>query len=163
MRLKIPFRLPLVLVALVTMCFGAIATPAAAQYYGTPTYSTGQDYLPVGAVPINASSGIVAAGVSTATLTPATGKTAYITGFSISGSGASAASVVTCTVTGLISATESYPYAVIAGVTLTGPKVDRIFNIPIPASAVTTNIVVSCPSFGSGNTAAAVNAEGYYK
>lgn len=157
MRFKIPF----LVAALATLCFSAM--PAAAQYVGQNLNVTAQDYYPAGATPITGASGVVTAATATATLTSAAGRTAYITGFSITGGGATGASVVTCTVTGLVTGTQSYVFPVVAGATLGDTPLQRLFAIPVPASATNTNIVVSCPTFGSGNNGAAVNAEGYLK
>lgn len=159
MRFKIPF----LCAALAAFCLGAVATPALAQYNGAPVTVTSQDYYPAGATPITAASGVVTAATATATLTATSTTKAWITGFSITGGGATGASLITCTVTGLVTGTQSYVVGVVAGVTLANPKFERAFSVPVPASAVNTNIVVSCPTFGVGNNGASVNAEGYLK
>lgn len=115
---------------------------------------------PSGATAINASSGNKAAAIASAALTAASGKTTYITGFSIVGTGATAASVVLATVTDG-TWTLTYPLAVPAGVTTQNTPLIVSFNPPLPASAQNTAITVSCPSLGSGNTNNCVNAQGY--
>lgn len=116
----------------------------------------------VGSTSIAASSGNVAAATATATLTGAASQTTYITGFQINGSGATAASVVNATITGLVGgATLTYPVSVTAGAILTNQPVTVSFYPPLPASAANTSIVISCPSLGAGNTNNAVNAQGY--
>ena len=100
-----------------------------------------------------------AAGAISATLTSAAGRLAYITGFEVTGSGATSATVVTVTVTGL-STTLNYTLTVPAGATTAIQPLLIEFANPIPASAVNTNIVVNVPSFGTGNTNAAVTAHG---
>jgi hypothetical protein len=110
---------------------------------------------------VSASSGNVAAGVATATLAANATKTNYLSGFEITGGGATAASVITATVTGLLGGTLSYNIPVPAGATLGITPLVVEFNPPLPGSAINTAIVVSAPSFGAGNTNAAVNAHGF--
>lgn len=109
---------------------------------------------------LNASSGNVAAGVTTATLPAIAGKTNYLTKMDIDGGGATAGSIINCTITGLVGGTATYPFAVIAGVLLGNTK-SIVPPAPLPASAVNVAIVGSCPSFGAGNTNAAVNLHGF--
>lgn len=109
---------------------------------------------------IAASSGDVAAAVATATLTSSATKTAYLQGFDINGTGATSGVGIPCTVTGVIGGTLTFDFAVIAGATLNNAASFR-FPAPIPASAVNTNLVVSCPSFGTGNLHASINAYGF--
>lgn len=101
-----------------------------------------------------------AAAAIAATLAAAAGATTYITGFEITGSGATAASVIAITVTGILGGTKTYYLAVPAGVSV-GVSLVVEFGRPIPASALNTAIVVSVPSFGAGNVNAAVTAHGY--
>lgn len=115
-----------------------------------------------GATQLAVSSGNVAAATATATLPGVSGKTTYITGFSISGAGATAGSVVNATVTGLVgAATLTYPVAAVAGAILNNTPILIQFNPAIPANAANTAIVISCPSLGLGNLNNAVNATGY--
>lgn len=109
---------------------------------------------------IAASSGNVAAAVATATLAAAANQTTYITGFTVTGAGATAGSVVLVTVTGCVGGTMTFVLAVPAGagVGITPLVVD--FPHPVPATGPNTAIVVSAPSFGAGNTNAAVVATG---
>ena len=115
------------------------------------------------AVPVTASSGDVAAATATATLAAATTKTTYLSGFDFTSSGATAASTVVCTITGTVTGTLTYDLAVVAGATLANGRLNVQFEYPIPASAVNTPIVVSCPSLGSGNLHAAMNAYGFQR
>jgi len=118
--------------------------------------------FPVGATALGGSSGNVAAATAAATLTAAaTGKTAYFSAFKFTSSGATAASIVICTVTGLAIGTQSYVLASVIGAVLGNQPLIVSFIPPQPASAINTNIVASCPSLGVGNTNAAMNAEGY--
>lgn len=120
------------------------------------------DYPP-DATPVAAASANLAATAGSATLAGAPGKTTYITGFQVTGSGATAASVISITVTGVLGGTITYAYAVPAGATLEGPILTIEFTKPIPASGPNTAIVVNLPSMGAGNTNAAVSAQGYQR
>ena len=126
-----------------------------------PLPQNARSEYPQGAVPITASSGNVAAAVAVATLVADAGKTTYITGFEITGSGATAGVVVTATITGTITGTLSYTVVAVAGALLANAPLIVQFPVPIPASAANTNIVVSCPSLGVGNTNSTVVAHGY--
>lgn len=112
--------------------------------------------------PISASSGNVAAAAATATITAGT-KMAYITGFTVTGAGATAASIIAVTVTGVVGGTQTYNLVIPAGATTSITPLQVNFPMPISATAYGTNIVVSAPSFGAGNTNAAVVAYGYLK
>lgn len=117
--------------------------------------------LPYGALPLANSSGNVAAAIAAATLVAIAAKTAFISGFEVTGSGATAGLPVSVTVTGLLGGTLTYTYTAVAGVLLANQPLIVEFNPPLPASAVNTNIVVSCPSLGLGNTNNTVNAHGF--
>lgn len=117
--------------------------------------------FPAGATALGASSGNVANATATATLAAAAGQTTYITGFDITGAGATAGSVVVATVTGLAGGTQSFVVAVPTGTLLGITPLVVEFGQAIPASAVNTAIVVSVPAFGAGNTNACVNARGF--
>jgi hypothetical protein len=116
---------------------------------------------PAGATPVHAASGNVANASAAATLAAAVGKTTYITGFEITGGGATAAALVLATVTGLSGGTATYIVGAVAGVTLQNQPLVVKFQIPIPASATNTAIVVTLPALGAGNTNAAVVAHGF--
>ena len=116
---------------------------------------------PPGAVPITADSGNVAAATATATLAATSATTTYITGFEITASGATAASVVTATVTGVTGQTLHYTFAAPAGVTTICQPLIVEFEYPIPASGQNQTIAVSLPSLGAGNTNATVVAHGF--
>lgn len=114
------------------------------------------------AVPVYvaAASGNKANAVATATLAGVAGQTTWLTGFECTASGATAASVVNLTITGLIGGTQTFTFVFPAGVTVAAQAVAESFPTPIPASAANTAIVVSLPAGGSGNTNAACNAQG---
>jgi len=112
-------------------------------------------------VPISNSSGNVAAATATATLPAATGKTTYLSGFAITGAGATAASVISATVTNVNGGTQTYSLAIPAGAAVGVTPLIVYFDPSLPATGSNTTIVVSAPTFGAGNTNATVNAWGY--
>lgn len=114
------------------------------------------------AIPVVAASGNVAAAAATATLPAGTAaQFTYITGFEFTSAGATAASVVNCTITGIKGGTLTYTLAVVAGVTTGNPTLAAEFNPALPSSAQATAIVASCPSLGAGNTNATMVAHGF--
>jgi hypothetical protein len=115
-----------------------------------------------GATALIAGSGNVANASAAATLTGTAATTVYITGFEITGSGSTAALPVTVTVAGLLGGTRSYTYNFAAGVLVGNQPLVVTFYPPLPASAVNTAIVVTCPAGGAGNTNNTVVAHGYY-
>ena len=117
--------------------------------------------VPVGATMTIQSSGNVAAAVAAATLTGAAGKTTYITGFSVTGSGATVGLPVSVTVTGLLGGTATYIYTAATGATVGNTPLIIDFATPVPSSTTNTNIVVSCPSLGAGNTNNTTVVRGY--
>ena len=133
---------------------------------GTPIASTGgfdpsaPELVQLAGTDLTASS-TGAATALTETLAAASGKTTYISGFEVTGLGATGASGITITVTGTITGTLNYVLPIPAGVTLGVAPLIVEFARPIPASAVNTAVVVNVPSFGSGNTLAAATAHGF--
>jgi hypothetical protein len=115
-----------------------------------------------GAGPVSSySSGNVANAAATATIPAAAAKTGYLTGFEITGAGATAGAVVLATITGLLGGTATYAVVVPAGITTSITPLTVEFGPPLPASAVNTAIVVSLPALGLGNTNAATVAHGF--
>lgn len=107
------------------------------------------------------SSGNVAAATASATIPAVAGKTTYISGFSITGAGATTGAVVNPTVTNLAGGTATFTYTAATGATVGNNPLIVDFDPDLPASAVNTAIVVSCPSLGAGNTNNTVSAWGY--
>lgn len=97
------------------------------------------------------------------TLPGAAGATTFITGFEITGDGATGASIITITVTGILGGTKTYFLNVPAGATIATTQLFVEYSRPIPASGLNTAIVVNVPSFGAGNTNAAVTAHGFQR
>jgi len=126
-----------------------------------PTYSGGTGY-PIGALARCASSGNVANATATATLSSAANVTNYITGFEVTGAGATAGLPVTVTVTGLIGGvTLSYTYDFASSPTTGNLPLVVDFLPAIPASGANTAIAVSCPASGLGGTNNTVTVHGY--
>ncbi len=148
---------------------------AAIAFFGFHALATADIVSPDNTITPQAGIASGAAQSNAAALTATTGRTQYITGFDISGSGATAASVIEVTVTGLATSaggTLKYEVPILAGVTApafgssttNGPSLYSVrFPVPLPASATNTAITVTCPSFGSGNTNASVCVYGYLK
>lgn len=84
-----------------------------------------------------------------------------VSGFTVSGTGATAGSTIVITLAGVQGGTQSYEYVVPAGVTTAAPTLSISFNPPIQASGPNTAITLTVPSFGAGNTnaAAELNAQ----
>jgi len=108
-----------------------------------------------------AASAQVAAAVNNQTLAAAAGLTTYITSFMITGGGATGASVILVTVTGLAVGTLNFNIPVPAGVTLGILPFYIEFNPPLAATAPNTVIVLNVPSFGAGNTNASAAIFGF--
>lgn len=115
-----------------------------------------------GATALIAGSGNVANASAAATLTGTATTTVYISGFEVTGSGATAALPVTVTVAGLLGGTRSYTYNFASGALVGNTPLIVHFNPPLPASAINTAIVVTCPAGGAGNTNNTVVAHGFY-
>ncbi len=95
-----------------------------------------------------------------------TGKTTWVTGFDVTGGGATGASVIDINITGLATAigTLHWGMNVLAGAT--GPVntqggLSIRFPTPLSASAVASAITLNVPSFGTGNTEAAAVIYGF--
>lgn len=119
------------------------------------------DYPP-GAVALIAGSDRVANASAVATLTGSATTRVYLTGFEITGSGATAGLPVTVTVAGLLGGTRSYTYTFAVGVLVANQPLIVQFAAPLPASAVNTAIVVTCPASGAGGTNNTVVAHGFH-
>lgn len=105
-------------------------------------------------------SATVAAAANNQTLPAAAGVRTYISGFTITGGGATGASLILVTITGLTN-TINYSLAIPAGAALGVQPLQAWFDPPLPASADNTAIVLTVPSFGAGNTAASAMAFGF--
>lgn len=120
-----------------------------------------QDYPPGNAVV--ASSGNVANAVATATMPALAGRLNYLNSLLVTAGGATAAAVVTCTITGLQGGTVSFIYGAPAGAGVPATPLAASFPNSVPASALNTAIAASCPALGAGNTRMVVTITGYFK
>jgi hypothetical protein len=114
-------------------------------------------------IPLAAGSGNVANASAAATLTGTATTTVYISGFEVTGAGATVGLPVTVTVAGLLGGTRSYTYTFTAGALLPNTPLVVSFVPPLPASAANTPVVVTCPASGTGGTNNTVVAHGYYQ
>jgi hypothetical protein len=96
-----------------------------------------------------------------ATLPAVPGKTNYITGFEVTGAGATLGSVINVTVTGVVGGPLNFVLPVIAGALLAITPLVIAFARPIPATGPNVAIAVNVPSFGGGNTNAAASVHGF--
>lgn len=108
-----------------------------------------------------AASAQVSAAANNQTLAAQTGRRTFISGFTVDGLGATGASVINVTVTGVLGGTITYVLPIVAGATTQIAPLRVEFPRPIPASADNTAIVVNVPSFGAGNTQANASAHGF--
>lgn len=116
----------------------------------------------IGITKVMATSGNVAAGAAAASIPAVAGKLNYITGFSVTGTGATAGQAVVITVTGLSGGTITFTHASATGVAVGNAQFNYEFPAPHPASAINTAISVSCASLGAGSTNNVTNVFGYY-
>lgn len=127
---------------------------------GSPLATSAAPY-PSGSAAVASSSGNVSNAVAVATLPAVAAKTNYLSGFEVTGAGATAALVVTVTVAGVVGGPLSYTYSFPAGAAVSTRPIVVAFDPPLPASGVNTAITVTCPAGGAGNTNNAVTAHGY--
>jgi hypothetical protein len=112
---------------------------------------------------VSASSGNQADADAVATLPAVADKTNYLTGLDITAAGATAASVVSPTISGILGGTRTMTFAVPAGADLAAPPLVLAFDPPLQAAAADTAITVTLPALGAGNLNATVNAQGFYQ
>jgi hypothetical protein len=122
--------------------------------------TTSQSPASSGVTAVADSSGNVANDDAVATLPAASGKTTAISGFALTAAGATAAAVVTATVSGVVGGPLSYTFVAPAGATLQATPLVVTFDPPLPATAENTAIVVTLPDLGAGNTNATASATG---
>lgn len=137
------------------LSFGMIWTGTTWNRRKATPYQTNQ-------IPIIGGSGNVANASAAATLTGTATTTVYLAGFEITGAGATVGLPVTVTVAGLLGGTRSYTYVFAVGALVSNQPLNVQFNPPLPAAAVNTPIVVTCPASGAGGTNNTAVAHGYY-
>lgn len=113
--------------------------------------------------PIVATSGNVANASAVATIPAVEGKIAHLVGIRVSGLGATAADTVDVSITGVAGDDLVYPYTAIEGAGLANTALDETFATAAPAPDDETDIVVTCPALGAGNTHNQVVAFGFYR
>jgi hypothetical protein len=100
---------------------------------------------------------------NTITVAALAGKTIYITGFEISGDGATGQSVIAVTLGFGGTTVANYSFNVVAGATSVNPPLAVEYTFPLVAPTVGTSCVLTVPSFGTGNTSASVTLHGFYE
>ena len=113
--------------------------------------------------PVSAASGNVANAPASASMAAVVAKTNYVCGVEFTASGATAASVVSPTITGLSGGTVTYTFAAPVGVSVEATPLLLQFTPCLSASAVNTAITATLPALGSGNTNATVSIHGFYQ
>lgn len=116
---------------------------------------------PFGSVPVVATSGLVANAQAQASLPATAGKTTYITGFQVTGGGATLAALVNAALTGILGGPLNYSYGGLAGILSLNQPLIVQFNPPLPASAMNQAITLTLPALGAGNLAACVSMQGF--
>ena len=120
-----------------------------------------QSSYPSGATFLTATSGDNGNQSNAAVLAKASGKTGYLAGFDVYATGATSATKVDVTVTDG-TWTLTYPLNVPASSAAVQLSPLQIrYNPPLQASAANTDITVTCPDLGTGNTNCCVNVMGY--
>ena len=108
-----------------------------------------------------------AAAAATATIAGTATQLAYITGFQVTGTGATTQTCINVTVLGIQgtaaghSGTMTYKFQVPTGGTAAATPLAVNFTPPYPAVAAGSAITVDIQSFGSGNLHSAVTAQGF--
>lgn len=119
-----------------------------------------------GAIYLNASASAAAA-AATATLAGSAGYVTYITGFQVTGTGATTQATINVQVLGIAgtaaaaAGTALYKFQVATGGTAACQPLIVSFPVPIPAQAPGSAITVDYQSFGSGNLHSAVAVQGF--
>ena len=121
------------------------------------------DDIPPTSTRVIATSGNVANAAATATIPAVAAKTNYLTGFDVTGTGATVGQVALVTITGLAGGTLTYTLTSVTGTTSSNTNLIRTFDKPLPASGVNVAIVVSCAALGAGSTNNVTNAFAYVK
>lgn len=115
---------------------------------------------PNGSVALGGSSGSVANATAAVTLAAPASGINYVTSIAITGAGATAASIVVATLSGVVGGPFAYIIAVPAGATTGITPIFRQYPIPL-AGVAGQAITLSLPALGAGNTNAAVNLAGF--
>lgn len=117
--------------------------------------------LPLRAVQKVISGASVAAATLTRTIPASATMLHFCEGFDITFAGATAASVVEVTLSGLLGGTLTFILTVPAGATVAGTPLCVKFPKPIPATDKNIAVTLTVPSLGAGNTKANANLYGF--
>jgi hypothetical protein len=115
----------------------------------------------IGVIPLIDGSLAVANLAAAATLTPTSTSVVYLTGFDVTGSGASAKNPVAISVNGLLGGPRYYAYMFDSPVNAINVPLSLRFDPPLQGAGIGIPVVVSCPPSGSGGIINVVNAYGY--
>lgn len=111
---------------------------------------------------LQASATAAAAAMAPALPAQGAGTTVWVTGFTVTGGGATAGSIIAVTLTGVLGGTLTYELAIPAGAGAGVSPLQVSFPWPgLPAAAANAAITLNVPSFGAGNTNAAATIQGY--
>lgn len=113
-------------------------------------------------VPMAGSSGNVANVPGLVILTPPAGRLAYLSGFTITGSGSTAGGVLTVFTGGLAAGTFTYILVIPVGASTSIIPLIVNFPQPLPATSPGIGVSMGFSAFGTGNTNSAVTAHGFY-
>jgi hypothetical protein len=127
---------------------------------GVP-YGAAAPFANGGAAAVKATSGNTANASAVATLAADATKFTYITGFDVTGSGATAGLPVVVTVAGLAGGSITYTYTAAIGALVANQPLSIRFPNPMTSSAINTAITVTCAALGIGSTNNVVNAFGF--
>ena len=141
--------------------FRDMADGTFAEVVSVAAGAVGAAGYPAGATPIAVTSGNATNATATATLPAAVGKTTYITGFAVTGGGATAGQLAGVTVTGVPGGPLNYTVASPTGITNPLQPLIINFSPPLPATALNTAIAVSVAALGAGNVSSNVTATGF--
>ncbi len=104
-----------------------------------------------------------AASTLTLTMPAVSGKINYVTGITVDGNGATASTLIAASLSNVVTGTLRFPALIPAGaaVPLGAFRINIDFDTPIPATQPNQSVVLSVPSFGTGNTLATAQLRGY--
>jgi hypothetical protein len=108
-----------------------------------------------------AASGNVANAAAVASLPANAGIRNWCTGFEVTAAGATAASVVNVTLSGLAAGNLVYSFVFPAGVTAQAQPLIVAFPLPLPAIGPNVAVTLTVPAGGAGNTNAACVLHGF--
>lgn len=98
-----------------------------------------------------------------AALAGVAGQTTFVSGFVITGSGATAAVTGIATLAGTISGTMNFDWGVPAGATVPAAPLVVEFTTPVAASGLNQAITLTVPASGAGATAIACSIHGFQR